>query len=185
MKFFNYISINLRLFINTLLSIGFMSAIAYIGWQSLSDVQTKADALSELQKEQTSRIANLQQSLILTTQLSNEYILTRSQASNQKFNQAIDELKVQTEQMLNVLTSPENQEVIHTIETVLRQYKKVTNSNVFLKTKSTIPWNMALHQPPKPWKTHSKPSATVLRFKTRRPCYPPSRTCKNAWPTRN
>ncbi|KUJ75441.1 hypothetical protein AVO42_08955 [Thiomicrospira sp. XS5] len=133
MKFFNYISINLRLFINTLLSIGFMSAIAYIGWQSLSDVQTKADALSALQKEQTSRIANLQQSLILTTQLSNEYILTRSQASNQKFNQAIDELKVQTEQMLKVLTSKKNQESIQTIENVLRQYKKVTNSNVFLK----------------------------------------------------
>lgn len=133
MKFIQYLSINLRLLINTLLSIALMSGMAYIGWQSLVAVEQRADALSQMQTEQTSRIANLQQSLILTTQLSNEYILTRSQASNQAFNQAIDELKVQAENMMNVLHSEQDLTAIKEVDNILRQYKKVTNSNVFLR----------------------------------------------------
>lgn len=133
MKFFNFISINLRLFINTLLSILFLMSIAYIGWSALSEVRVKATSLSDLQHQQSDRIANFQQSLILTTQLSNEYILSQSQSASQKFNSAIDELKKQTEVMLSVLHAEENQKAIQTLETVLRKYKKATNSNVFLK----------------------------------------------------
>lgn len=133
MKFFNFISINLRLFINTLLSILFLTAIAYIGWSALSEVRVKATSLSDLQHQQSDRIANFQQSLILTTQLSNEYILNQSQSASQQFNAAIDELKKQSEAMLTVLKSKENQQSIQALETVLRKYKKATNSNVFLK----------------------------------------------------
>ncbi|MDG4812984.1 methyl-accepting chemotaxis protein [Hydrogenovibrio sp. 3SP14C1] len=133
MKFFNFISINLRLFINTLFSILFLTTIAYIGWSALSEVRIKATSLSNLQHQQAERIANFQQSLILTTQLANEYILSQSLDASKQFNSAIDELKQQSEAMLAVLKSEENQNAIHSLQTVLRKYKKATNSNVFLK----------------------------------------------------
>lgn len=123
---------------------GFLAAVSFITWSSLNQVSKQSQELKMLQSEQTAKIAQFQQTLIYTTQLSNEYLLTLSQQSNQKFNAAIDTLKRQTESLKSVLTSDTHQQLIEQLEVALRQYKKATNSNVFLKTetKNTIEYGI-------------------------------------------
>ncbi len=144
MRFLNSISIRSRLFLNLLISMSFLAAVSYVTWTSLKQVENQSHELKNIQSEQTAKIAQFQQTLIHTTQLSNEYLLTLSQASNQKFNTAIDTLKTQAESLKTVLTSENHQQLIEQLQVALRQYKKATNSNVFLKTetKNTIEYGI-------------------------------------------
>ncbi|PLA75172.1 hypothetical protein CYQ88_02805 [Hydrogenovibrio sp. SC-1] len=144
MRFLNSISIRSRLFLNLLISMSFLAAVSYVTWISLKQVENQSHELKSIQIEQTAKIAQFQQTLIHTTQLSNEYLLTLSQASNQKFNTAIDTLKAQAESLKTVLTSENHQQLIKQLQVALRQYKKATNSNVFLKTetKNTIEYGI-------------------------------------------
>lgn len=134
MYFLNTISIRLRLLLNLLTSLSFLAAVSYVTWSAFDQVEKQSQALKTIQVEQTSKIADFQQTLIQTTQLSSEYLLTLSQEANQKFNTAADALKAQTDTLKDVLTLPEHQQRIEQLQVGLSQYKKATNANVFLKT---------------------------------------------------
>lgn len=136
MRLFNNTTISLRLFTNLIISLGFLIAVGMVAWTALSEVKNKALELDRLQKEQTSKIAEFQQSLIKTTQKSTEYTLSLSQEANEAFNRSIDSLKQQTDAMKALMGTEDDAKLINELSDTLRKYKKVTNSSVFLKTET-------------------------------------------------
>ena len=133
MKLLNYLTINLRLFINTLFSLAFLIAIAYVAWWSLADVKSKTLELQQIQQNQTMKLADLQRMLIQTIQNANEYVLDSSSENNQNFNQSIDLLKKQALEIADLVTDPQQKSEINAMQTILMEYKKSINSSVYLK----------------------------------------------------
>ncbi|BBP44207.1 methyl-accepting chemotaxis protein [Thiosulfativibrio zosterae] len=133
MKLLNYLTINLRLFINTLFSLTFLIAIAYVAWWSLAEVKSKTLEIQQIQQNQTMKLADLQRMLIQTIQNANEYVLESTSNNNQNFNQSIDLLKKLALEIAELTVDDQQKAEIDSLQTMLMEYKKSINSSVYLQ----------------------------------------------------
>jgi methyl-accepting chemotaxis protein len=127
------LSIQKRLWLNLLISITFLLALAYSARLALIDVRGSADTLAQIQQTQSAKISQFQMHFSNTLQKMNDYLLTLDEKTGQEFNQKIDDLKELNQSLKDDETEIQHIDFTDEMETVLTNIKKATNSSVFLK----------------------------------------------------
>lgn len=127
------LSIQKRLWLNLLISVTFLLAVAYSARLALIEVRGSADTLAKIQKSQTEKISEFQTHFTNTLQKMNDYILTLDDKTGQEFNQKIDELKVLNQSLKEAGSEAQDNHFSVEMETLLTNVKKAANSSVFLK----------------------------------------------------
>ncbi len=127
------LSIQKRLWLNLLISITFLLAVAYSARLALIEVRGSSETLAQIQKSQTQKISEFQTYFANTLQKMNDYILTLNDKTGQAFNQKMDDLKVLNQSLKDIGTKTQGNHFSIEMETVLTNVKKAANSSVFLK----------------------------------------------------
>lgn len=127
------LSIQKRLWLNLLISITFLLAVAYFARLALIEVRGSADTIAQIQISQTEKISEFQTHFTNTLQKMNDYILTLDDKTGQEFNQKIDALKVLNQSLKEAGSEAQDNHFSVEMETLLTNVKKAANSSVFLK----------------------------------------------------
>lgn len=133
------LSIQKRLWLNLLISITFLLALAYSARLALIDVRGSADTLAQIQQTQSAKISQYQMHFSNTLQKMNDYLLTLDEKTGQEFNQNIDDLKELNQSLKEVKTKTQDSHFTDEIETVLTSIKKTFNASLSLKNKIQAP----------------------------------------------
>lgn len=127
------LSIQKRLWLNLLISITFLLAVAYSARLALIDVRGSADTLAQIQQTQSAKISEFQTHFSNTLQKMNDYLLTLDDKTGQEFNQKMDDLKALNQSLKAVVIETQDSHFSSELETLLTNVKKAANSSVFLK----------------------------------------------------
>ncbi len=127
------LSIQKRLWLNLLVSIIFILAVAYSARLALLEVRGSADSLAQIQQTQSAKISEFQTHFSNTLQKMNDYILTLDNKTGQVFNQKMDNLKALNQDLKTAVTETKDSHFSDEMETLLTNVKKSANSSVFLK----------------------------------------------------
>ncbi len=133
------LSIQKRLWLNLLISITFLLALAYSARLALIDVRGSADTLAQIQQTQSAKISQFQMHFSNTLQKMNDYLLTLDEKTGQEFNQKIDDLKELNQSLKDDETETQDSHFTDEIETVLTSIKKTFNASLSLKNKIQAP----------------------------------------------
>ncbi|MDA3808380.1 MAG: methyl-accepting chemotaxis protein [Thiomicrorhabdus sp.] len=129
------LSIQKRLWLNLMISITFLLALAYSARLALIDVRGSTDTLAQIQQTQSAKISQFQMRFSNTLQKMNDYLLTLDEKTGQDFNQKIDDLKELNQSLKEVETETQDTHFTDEIETVLTNIKKTFNASLSLKNK--------------------------------------------------
>ncbi len=155
MTIINRLNIGTRLWLNLIIALAFVGFVTLQGWSSMQFSANQADALVTQETQITRNIAAFHKDFITTLQISNNYVLTLDKKEGELFNQRIDQqikalqdllvsLGAQVEHdqagFLQFSAEPEGHQaaLLHellSIDNVLMNLKKSTNSNVYLKNR--------------------------------------------------
>ena len=127
------LSIQKRLWLNLLITIIFLLAVAYSARLALIEVRSSADTLTQIQQTQSAKISEFQTHFSNTLQKMNDYLLTLDDKTGQAFNQKMDNLKSLNQSLKAVVIETQNNHFSDELETLLTNVKKAANSSVFLK----------------------------------------------------
>ncbi len=127
------LSIQKRLWLNLLISITFLLAVAYSARLALIEVRGSADTLAQIQQTQSTKISEFQTHFSNTLQKMNDYLLTLDAKTGQEFNQKMDDLKTLNQSFKEVKTETQDSHFTDKMETVLTRIKKAFNYPAFLK----------------------------------------------------
>jgi methyl-accepting chemotaxis protein len=130
------LSIQKRLWLNLMISITFLLALAYSARLALIDVRGSTDTLAQIQQTQSAKISQFQMRFSNTLQKMNDYLLTLDEKTGQDFNQKIDDLKELNQSLKEVETETQDTHFTDEIETVLTNIKKTFNASLSLKNKA-------------------------------------------------
>jgi methyl-accepting chemotaxis protein len=164
MNFFSRLSIGSRLWGNLIIALAFVGFVTLVGWLASNHSADQAHKLVNNANLLTKPINQFHKDFINTLQQSNTFILTLDQTEGDKFNQMIDQQMANLYQLLEQMgakvepnasgfmafieepTGPhaELMQQLQSLDAVLMNLKKATNSNVYLKNrlKTTIEYGL-------------------------------------------
>ena len=155
MTIINRLNIGTRLWLGLIIALAFVGFVTLQGWSSMQFSANQADALVTQETQITRNIAAFHKDFITTLQISNNYVLTLDKKEGELFNQRIDQqIKALQDLLVSLGAQVEHDQAgflqfsaepaehqaallreLLSIDNVLMNLKKSTNSNVYLKNR--------------------------------------------------